>query len=40
MWLNPVILKGLVDDGYFDLLDGDSRLVDAKDTGALAWSWA
>ena len=34
--LDPSLVKCVVDDGALDVLDGDGRLVDAEDTGALA----
>ena len=34
--LHPSAGEGLVDDRHLDLLDGDSRLVDAEDAGGLA----
>ena len=33
---DPSLVKRVVNDGALDVLDGDGRLIDAQDTGALA----
>src|SRR5205807_2463099 len=34
---HPTFFEALINNGAFDALDGDRRLIDAEDAGTLAW---
>ena len=37
---NPPFLKATIDNGHFNVFDGDCRVGNAKHAGAFAWSRA